>query len=409
MRYIALLILLTILYTVFSYFFGKDIKVSIFFIGLLWLLPLSIRIGKDILEKKAKVLKNKFERKKKRQKNMSIMLQGIKKEGKYLEDKLTNLSKLYAITKEMSFSIRFTGLFNSLKNFLEDNFQFDKFTVALFKLENGISTVDRVYEINKASVDAVKPDPTLKKVCDVVIKSRKDLFINDTKSLRDFGLTPETKNISVIPLIAQKEIISAALIKNTNKVDHGKFLILVQQLALEIKRISLFDDVERLSITDGLTGAFLRRHFLERLKGEMLRTTKSRMEMAFIMADLDFFKKCNDSFGHLVGDVVLEEVADILKKNVREIDLVARYGGEEFCILLPETNKTGAYAVGERIRKAVEEQRIKAYDESIKMTISMGISVFPGDSSNIEELIEKADEALYKAKEEGRNKVCLTS
>ena len=167
--------------------------------------------------------------------------------------------------------------------------------------------------------------------------------------------------------------------------------------------------MEKLSIIDGLTHTFLRRYFLVRFREELSRSEEWGLNLSIIMVDLDRFKDINDSFGHLAGDVVLREVADILKKNVREIDLVARFGGEEFCILLPETDSAGAYAVAERIRKAVNDYIIKAYDESIKITISMGISSFPRDSRVMEDLIESADRALYRAKREGRNRACVAS
>ena len=148
---------------------------------------------------------------------------------------------------------------------------------------------------------------------------------------------------------------------------------------------------------------------MERLKEELSRAEQYNIDLAFIMVDLDHFKKCNDNFGHLVGDVVLKEVAGILKQNVREIDLVGRFGGEEFCILLPEANKADAYVVAERIRKAVEGYTIKAYDETLSITISMGISSFPEGSRGLDELIENADTALYEAKRQGRNRICVAS
>ena len=272
----------------------------------------------------------------------------------------------------MSFNIRFNELFSSLRNFIKDNFQFEKFKIVLFKYEKNKKSIDKVYEIGGKIED-------------------------------------KSRDIMAIPLVVRRRVISEILIENISKDDYDKFLILTPQVALQIERIKLFDEIERLSIMDGLTGTYLRRYFLERLKEELSRAEQYNMDIAFIMVDLDHFKKCNDSFGHLVGDVVLKEVAGILKQKVREIDLVARYGGEEFCILLPEANKADAYVVAERIRKAVEGYTIKAYDETLSITISMGISSFPEDSPGLEDLIENADTALYEAKRQGRNKVCLAS
>lgn len=317
-------------------------------------------------------LKNELKRMEDRRASLSRRLDKIKQEKLYLERKLIDLSKLYTITKEMSFDIRFNELFSSLRNFIKDNFQFEKFKIVLFKYEKSKRFVDKVYEIGGKIED-------------------------------------KSRDIMAIPLVVRRRVISEILIENISKDDYDKFLILTPQVALQIERIKLFDEIERLSIMDGLTGTYLRRYFLERLKEELSRAKQYNMDIAFIMVDLDHFKKCNDSFGHLVGDVVLKEVAGILKQKVREIDLVGRFGGEEFCILLPEANKADAYVVAERIRKAVEGYTIKAYDETLSITISMGISSFPEDSPGLEDLIENADTALYEAKRQGRNKVCLVS
>ncbi len=317
-------------------------------------------------------LKNELKRMEDRRASLSRRLDKIKQEKLYLERKLIDLSKLYTITKEMSFDIRFNELFSSLRNFIKDNFQFEKFKIVLFKYEKSKRFVDKVYEIGGKIED-------------------------------------KSRDIMSIPLVVRRRVISEILIENISKDDYDKFLILTPQVALQIERIKLFDEIERLSVTDGLTGTYLRRYFLERLKEELSRAEQYNIDLAFIMVDLDHFKKCNDSFGHLVGDVVLKEVAGILKQKVREIDLVGRFGGEEFCILLPEANKADAYVVAERIRKAVEGYTIKAYDETLSITISMGISSFPEDSPGLEDLIENADTALYEAKRQGRNKVCLVS
>lgn len=125
------------------------------------------------------------------------------------------------------------------------------------------------------------------------------------------------------------------------------------------------------------------------------------------MLDIDHFKEYNDKYGHLVGDVLLKEISRIIKDSIRQIDLVGRYGGEEFSIILTETDKEGAVFAAERIRQSVQNRSIRAYDEDLKVTISIGISVYPGHGQDAAGLIEKADQALYQAKDTGRNRVCL--
>ncbi len=157
---------------------------------------------------------------------------------------------------------------------------------------------------------------------------------------------------------------------------------------------------------DSLTGIGTRRYFLERFSEEIHRSMRHKLNLSFLILDLDYFKQTNDRFGHLVGDVVLREVAVILKSNLREIDVIGRYGGEEFTIVLTGIDREGAFRVAGRIRENIEAAVFRAYDEVITTTVSIGISVFPEDGLDAETLIETADKALYKAKETGRNRVC---
>ncbi|MDD2688563.1 MAG: GGDEF domain-containing protein, partial [Candidatus Omnitrophica bacterium] len=163
--------------------------------------------------------------------------------------------------------------------------------------------------------------------------------------------------------------------------------------------------VQELTITDGLTQVFNRRHFLDRCNEELERSKKLRYCFSFLIVDLDYFKKYNDHYGHLVGDVILREVTKEIKENIRQVDFMGRYGGEELSIVLTETDKEKAGFAAERIRQAIESKSIRAYDEDLKITVSIGLATFPDDSPDIQGLIERGDEALYIAKEAGRNQV----
>jgi len=185
-----------------------------------------------------------------------------------------------------------------------------------------------------------------------------------------------------------------------------KFNILANQFILGVKRAILYKRVQEMAITDSLTGVLSRRYFLERFAEELERSRKFKYCFSFLMLDIDYFKDYNDRFGHLVGDTILKEVTKTIKDNIRQIDLLGRFGGEEFCVVLTETDKEEALFVAERIRAALENKNIKAYDEDIRVTISIGMAVFPGDAQVFEQIIEKADQLLYKAKQLGRNKTC---
>ena len=181
--------------------------------------------------------------------------------------------------------------------------------------------------------------------------------------------------------------------------------IVANQLALQCSRVHLYQQVEALAVTDALTGLFVRRHFLERAREELARSKRHGLSCTLLMADLDHFKQKNDTFGHLVGDVVLREVARLLQRNLREIDLIARFGGEEFILLLIETSLEQAMPIAERLKQLVEVHPIRAYDERLTQTISLGAAAFPDHADTLELLIERADQALYAAKRTGRNRV----
>ena len=194
--------------------------------------------------------------------------------------------------------------------------------------------------------------------------------------------------------------------KDSAKIDKAKMSVLVNQLELSLKRFELYREIQELAITDSLTGIFVRRYFLERFKQEFLRSKQNHFALSFLMVDADNFKSYNYTYGHIVGDTVLKEIAKIIKYSLRQIDMCARYGGEEFCILLPETDKEGARLVAERLRQSVGDAQLKIFNENLKMTISIGLSTFPEDAETLKALIDKADKALYQAKALGKNKVC---
>ncbi len=215
------------------------------------------------------------------------------------------------------------------------------------------------------------------------------------------------KGFSVVPLIAQKQILGYLIIKGCSPEDLEKVSILAHQLALVLRRDRLYKQVESLAITDSLTGVYTRRYIMERFKDELARARTQNIPISFLMVDVDYFKHFNDQYGHLTGDQILRKVAHLIRENIREIDIIGRYGGEEFSVVLPDADGSGAQYVAERMRLAVAKSVVKAYDTKVRLTISIGISCFPADGKHLAELIDKADWALYRAKKMGRNKVCV--
>jgi diguanylate cyclase (GGDEF)-like protein len=173
------------------------------------------------------------------------------------------------------------------------------------------------------------------------------------------------------------------------------------QAAMAISHAQLFQAQEENALTDELTKLPNRRHLAQRFLEEMQRARRHHKGMAFLMIDIDHFKHVNDTNGHLQGDAVLAELARILGSGKRESDVAARYGGEEFGLILSETNETGAMTLAERIRAKVESA---TFAGGLKVTISIGVAATE-DESMFTSLIEKADQALYAAKQAGRNRV----
>lgn len=174
--------------------------------------------------------------------------------------------------------------------------------------------------------------------------------------------------------------------------------------------ISLQNKLAMLATTDGLTGLYNHRTFQTRLSEELLRAERYNKNIILLLLDIDHFKRFNDTYGHQTGDEVLKTIANIIRGNTRKVDFPARYGGEEFAIILPECDCNNAMVVAERIRTAVMEYPFYLKDGSrIQITVSIGISCFPKDATQKEDLIKKADTALYSAKNAGRNRVSLFS
>lgn len=168
------------------------------------------------------------------------------------------------------------------------------------------------------------------------------------------------------------------------------------------------DELQQLSITDGLTGLYNRKHIMDLFDLEMTRSRRHDNGLAVLMLDIDHFKTVNDTYGHQVGDRVMQQVAELLDQAVRDCDHVGRYGGEEFLMVLPDISIQDAAMVAERIRQSVAQLRCGGEKERFSVTISIGLSGYPIDGDNTESLLKSADNALYQAKADGRNCVVVT-
>ncbi len=180
--------------------------------------------------------------------------------------------------------------------------------------------------------------------------------------------------------------------------------VIALQTAQAVHRAQLFDAVERMATTDGLTGLHNHRHFQNLLEQNTSLAQRYQKPLSLLMCDIDHFKTVNDTYGHPAGDLVLKGVAEILQHQARQTDSVARYGGEEFALNLPETDSAAARAIAERIRVMVEQASFTTELGPLKVTLSLGVATLPDVARHKQELIDQADQALYAAKHGGRNR-----
>lgn len=253
-----------------------------------------------------------------------------------------------------------------------------------------------------------------------VLKNLKPLLVENVKN--DFRFDVEKNvhpdddrlrsSIIEVPLMVGSKVLGILRVdspqENHFTTDDLRFLSRIADLgAVAIESAQLYEHIQDLAIKDSLTGLYLRRYLMDRMSEELPRQLRRKKDLSFLMMDLDNFKDYNDRFGHVAGDMVLKKISEILLKNFKGPgNVICRYGGEEFALMLPDCPIDEARKLAEEFRQEVEETEIILRRERTKMTISVGVAGFPSDAQIKEELIQKADQALYQAKKKGRNRVC---
>ncbi|MFN4149359.1 MAG: diguanylate cyclase, partial [Candidatus Sericytochromatia bacterium] len=221
------------------------------------------------------------------------------------------------------------------------------------------------------------------------------------------------KSLLAVPIILDGEVWGVFCLVSKEKKsfssEHSKFVkILISSVETTLKNIKLYEQTQRQALIDGLTGLYNQKYFKNQVSVELTRASQNKHDISVIMLDMDYFKKFNDTHGHLLGDLVLKDLAKIIKSVVKNTYVVSRYGGEEFGVLLPETSLSDASDVAEKIRTKVTQHSFVGRDQSeVKMTVSVGVSYHLYSKGNISanDFIDRADTALYRAKNEGRNQV----
>jgi diguanylate cyclase (GGDEF)-like protein len=238
--------------------------------------------------------------------------------------------------------------------------------------------------------------------------------VTQVSTRRRHNLLPDTGSELALPLITHGSVIGALSVqtRRLNAFEPAAITIfqtMAAQLSNAIANAKLYQEVEQLAILDSLVGIYNRRHWFELTAREFYRAVRYQKPLSLILLDIDHFKQVNDTYGHPLGDEVLRSLSRICEKNIRTADLVGRYGGEEFLVVLPETDEVEAVQIAERLRLATEEMRVASKNEDVQVTISLGVATLVAEiDTNLEQLVKRADEALYQAKNSGRNRVVLS-
>lgn len=323
----------------------------------------------------------------------------------------TQLLELYRVTKETAGEVKVAGLFEGLTKMLSTMLSFRAWYLWLVAPATeetlAVEAAWRGGGIHSGVVPlelVTTPPPWQAPLARLLRREPAPRWISRSTAVP--ALNHET-DLAWIPLLSQDRVRGLMVFEDLPEREFDRAQVIAHQVALQLERVLLYEELERLAVSDSLTELPLRRFFLQRLQEELARAQRHHAAGALVMIDLDHFKSLNDTYGHLVGDEVLRRIGTLLKSNVREIDLSARYGGEEFVLYLVDTLEEPARVVAERIRRMVEDYTIQAYDETVHVTVSLGIALFPTHGAVPAELLEHADEALYQAKAGGRNQVMV--
>lgn len=239
----------------------------------------------------------------------------------------------------------------------------------------------------------------------------------DRASLELFGKLkhPDLKSVKVFPMAERGKPLGTLVLGSVEKEndlsreEERMIDVVSSHAAITLANARMYAKMEEMATRDGLTGLVNRRRFNELLDEAFARATRFERKISVMMVDADHFKSVNDTYGHPVGDLVLKRIASLLQGEARRTDVVARYGGEEFVVILDETDLEGARQVAERVREKIEAEQIRGDFGRIKVTASLGIACWPDHATTPEELLERADQALYEAKKKGRNRVVLSA
>lgn len=334
-----------------------------------------------------------------------------------LNKTINNLSILYNISQAVNFIDDLKRLISVILDKALEAVNAEKGSLMLYDSSDNTLQVKVVYglkdkkhedDINNGLVECQKMSPD-SGIAGKVFSEKKSIITNlggNDPRFNQFSTGDNSvSSLICVPLIAKGECIGIINITNKkngklfNKKDLEFIEALANQAAIAVDNAQLYE----LATKDGLTKLYIHRHFYFLLESEMKRVERYHHVLSLLMLDIDDFKAINDKYGHLVGDMVLKEIAATIQKTIRHVDIAARYGGEEFTIILPETAIYNSVIIAERLRQRIRDIKIRVDNEEISPSVSIGIAEYPNSSNNIKDLINWADKALYMSKNNGKN------
>ncbi|MFH1258737.1 MAG: GGDEF domain-containing protein [Elusimicrobiota bacterium] len=325
----------------------------------------------------------------------------LKEKNIAAEKEITQISHLYEITKNITRALNWEEIVVILAEALEEHFQTQSWAFYFYEQEN-----NRFSLVRQINIDGKKSGFIEAYLRGRGIFDQEKPFLLEKENLLLLPLWREganTKGRVVKSLLGTIFMEFAEPEKPASLLDRGESFS--SQIVLGLEKAWLYKEIEQMSRIDGLTGIYRRGYFLQRLDEEMSKARYWRTSLSLIMLDIDHFKRYNDNYGHQAGDDILRRVAQLIKGSIYETDLLGRYGGEEFVLLLLRAESSGVLRKTDDLRRRIESEVIALGLEKLRVTVSLGIAHFPIDAVTAAELIAKADQALYWAKDHGRNQV----
>ncbi len=319
-----------------------------------------------------------------------------------------NLSEMVHNTKVLK-----SGFFSLISAILDYNVAGIFFNDRDCKKEKLLSISTSDVEINECIAQDIKADFFEEIFTDNTQEEEKgttsyETFEKTTQKINTINKITDFQSKTIIPIRFANRVLGGLCLYHIspNKYNSSKLLsIIVDELKILMRIKWLYSETKFLAITDGLTNLYNRRYFQQVLEREFSRAKRYKDNLSLILIDIDHFKHINDTYGHQFGDKILAEISKIIKNELRKTDFVARYGGEEIVAILPETSFKTIFVPIERLRKSIEDKKLRYDHNDINITVSIGVACLTDDTKNEQDLIQKADQALYAAKENGRNKI----